>query len=39
MKGKCKKKFRNSESSLSFSYENIITKVANMRPVKARAPR
>jgi len=28
-----------SESSLLFSYENIITKAANMRTVKACAPR
>jgi len=30
---------RKSESILSFSYQNIITEVANMRPVKACAPR
>jgi len=30
---------RKSESILSFSYQNIITEVANMRPVKACGPR
>jgi len=30
---------RKSESILSFSYENTITEGANMRPVKACAPR
>jgi len=39
MKCKCKKNCNKSESILSFSYENIITEGANMRPVKARAPR
>jgi len=37
---KCRcKNFRKSESSLSFSYENIITKAANTRWVKACALR
>jgi len=35
MKCKCKRNCRKSESSLSFSYENIITEGANMTPVKA----
>jgi len=39
MKCKCKKNCRKSESILSFSYQNIITEGANMRPVKAPAPR
>jgi len=39
MKCKCKKICRNSESVLSFSYENIITEGANMSPVKAYVPR
>jgi len=39
MKCKCKKNCRKSESILSFSYENIITKGATTRPVKACAPR
>ena len=39
MKCKCKKNWRKSESILSFSYQNIIAEGANMRPVKARAPR
>jgi len=39
IKCKCRKSCRKSESSLPFSYENIISKAANMRPVKACAPR
>jgi len=39
VKCKCKKICRKAESILSFSYENIITQEANMRPVKACAPR
>ena len=35
MKCKCKKNSKKLESILSFSYENIITEGANMRPVKA----
>jgi len=38
MKRKCKICSK-SESILSFSYENIITEVANMRQVKVRTPR
>jgi len=38
MKCNCKKNCRNSESILSFSYENTIIEGANMRPVKACAP-
>jgi len=38
MKCKCKKICRKSESILSFSYDNVITEGANMRPVKACAP-
>jgi len=34
-----KKICRKSEQILSFSYENIIVEVANMRPVKACAQR
>jgi len=33
------KNCRKAKSILSFSYENIIAEVANMRPVKACAPR
>jgi len=39
MKCKCKKNRSISESILSFSYQNIITEGANMRPVKACGPR
>jgi len=40
MKCKCKKICRQVEPILSFSYQNIIiTEGANMRPVKACAPR
>jgi len=39
MKCTCTKNCRKSESSLSFSYENTMTEGANMRPVKACAPR
>jgi len=39
MKCQCKKNCRKAESILSFSYQNIITEEANMRPVKACAQR
>jgi len=39
MKCKCQTICRNAESILSFSYQYIITEGANMRPVKACAPR
>jgi len=38
MKCKCKRYCRKAGSILSFSYENIITEGAYMRPVKACAP-
>jgi len=39
MKCKCKKIFKKAGSIPWFSYENIITEGANMRPIKACAPR
>jgi len=39
MKCKCKKICSKSESILPFSYQDIITEGANMRPAKACGPR